>query len=383
MTGGVAPRSPARRGFLRGTAGAVLYAGLAGGADAVAESAYRDPMAGFLLGPGPAGRCDDRRVAVPILWRDPTEGRWMMWYMCRNRAYPHDVAQSLSVGWIAAATSRDGIAWQRIDGPLEGGAVLGRGAKGDFDEMYVGATDVTRVGDLFYLWYFGGAADDAGLTYKGRPVRGYRMRVGVAVSRDGIRWQKQRGRGPGGSIIDYGSSNWASWPNAVHTGTEFALFYTTVKGDDPTYFRTHLALSQNAIDWRDQGEIIWLDGAKPWDRYGAMTRDVIPDPTGQAKWLMFYTAMDGRAGLEMERSIAAARSDDLKHWRHAGEWPLMGPASSRAWDDKIASAPQLVANGDILHIYYSGSSDNDKLPAGIGLATAPLRDLGSLARYGA
>lgn len=338
-------------------------------------------MVGFVLGPGPQGRCDDFKVGVPVTWRDAATSQWMMWYYCRDREFPSKIAESLGTGLIALATSSDGIAWQRVTGPLAKGAVLAPGPKGDFDSIYVGLTDVIRVGATFWMFYFG--ADDTPLSFRGAPVIGYRMRPGLARSTDGVHWAKVRGKGPGGAIIDYGTANWASWPNGLHDGEKFVLFHTTVRGDDPDFFHSHLAFSKDGVDWQDQGELIWTDGPRYWDGRGMMTRQVIPDPYGQARWLMVYTAMDGRPGLEMRRSIAAGVSDDLKHWRHLGDSPILDTAMPNAWDAGLTSAPRLVVTPERSYLHYFGShaeGEKSSLPAGIGLAIGPADNLGDFTR---
>lgn len=373
---------PSRRNLIQAGASVLTVAGLGGPLALRAQaSTYRDPMAGFLLGPGPKGRCDDLKIGIPVPYFDPKTGRWMMWYYCRDREFPSEMAASLGTGRVALAISTDGFRWSRVDGPLEKGAVLVPGGKEDFDSAYVGVTDVIRVGDRFWMYYFG--ADAAPLSYKGKPVYGYRMRPGLALSEDGINWTKLRGKAPGGAIIDYGDDNWASWSNGVHDGEKFALFHTTVRGDDPKFFHSHLAFSTNGVDWEDQGELVWQDGPKYWDGMGIMTRHVIRDPYGFARWIMLYTAMDARPGLEMRRSIAAAVSDDLKNWRHLGDAPIMAEASNPAWDDGMASAPHLVVTGKKAHLYYFGARKPDQasaLPAGIGLAIGGARKFGDFTR---
>ena len=111
---------------------------------------------GLILAPGPAGRCDDYRVGGAVV-EHGADGVWRMWYYCRDRAFDKDAPPTLGSGRVALATSRDGRAWTRVDGPASLGAVLEpRTDAGAFDSLHLGLTDVTRYDGAWWMWCFGG-----------------------------------------------------------------------------------------------------------------------------------------------------------------------------------------------------------------------------------
>lgn len=349
-----------------------------------AEAATVDEnLRGFVHGVGPTPRCDDDKVGVASPLWDAKSKEWLLWYYCRDRNFTKEAPPSLGTGRVALARSRDGIKWERVNGPLTLGSVLEPSTdRSDFDSLHVGVTDVFHAKDKYWMWYFGG--DRSPLTFGGKEIYGYRMRVGLAQSLDGVQWTKMRGLGPGGSLFDYGENNWASWPNGFHDGDKFILFYTTVKGEMPVYFQTHVTYSKDGLTWDYQGKINWLDGEKSWDGLGVMTRHVLRNPFAGPKWLMVYTALDSSKEHNMRRSIGSAVSDDLINWRHLHDQPILEAGAADAWDGDGAAAPHLVMSGGEFRLYYLGlplPAKAKEFPGGIGLATTTAPGLLGFERY--
>ena len=153
---------------------------------------------------------------------------------------------------IGIAHSPDGLHLRRLPGPAPDGAWLSPGQPGEWDEWYVAFPRVNRLPSLGYrLTYSGagpggaaiGVADSPDglqwekrgpvfspttdptafdsrsvgsrciISYGGRYLMAYeavdqagRFRIGLAESDDLLRWQRLRGRGPGGALIDYGAT---------------------------------------------------------------------------------------------------------------------------------------------------------------------------------
>jgi predicted GH43/DUF377 family glycosyl hydrolase len=105
----------------------------------------------------------------------------------------------------------------------------------------------------------------------------------------------------------------------------------------------------------------------------------VPNPLGNGpKWLMVYTAKDGRAETQARRSVAVAVSDDALSWRRLHDEPVFFVGRHGGWDSAGVANPRLVVTDRDLRIYYYGWSDKSFLghPArGIGCAIAPGRDL--------
>jgi len=327
--------------------------------------------AGLVVGPGPAGRCDDSKVGIGVPRWDSRSRRWLLWYYCRDAAYDPGAPRTLGTGRVALATSRDGLEWARFDGPLGKGAVLEHGVEPEYDALHLGITDVTYARGQWWMWCFGGNRERRQTVVGALPGMG--MRPGLATSRDGIRWTKLRGRAPGGALIDIRNDQevFASWVNGLYDGGRFGMFFTSVD-NGVSLFRSWVTWSSDALDWSPPQELVWIDGVRDWDAKGIMTRHVQRNFLGHPeRWLMLYTALHGAKARNMQRSIAAAVSDDLVHWRHLHDAPILTVGAAGAWDSGGVSAPQLLKVGRELRLYYFGfppPKDEERLPKGVGLA---------------
>ncbi|MCU0758983.1 MAG: hypothetical protein MUF07_07270 [Steroidobacteraceae bacterium] len=353
-------------------------------APAAVAAGSSSPHPGLLLGPGPAGRCDDSKVGIGVPRWDARSRRWLLWYYCRDAAYDPMAPRTLGTGRVALASSRDGLAWQRVDGPLGKAAVLEHGVEPDYDALHLGITDVTWARGRWWMWCFGGNRDRRPTIAGALPGMG--MRPGLATSRDGLHWAKLRGRGPGGALIDIRNDQevFASWVNGLYVDGRFGMMFTTVD-NGVSQFRSWLAWSDDALAWSEPQELRFVDGARDWDGKGIMTRHVQRNPLGgEGRWLMAYTALHGERSRNMERSVALAVSDDLVAWRRLHDVPVftVGPAGS--WDAGGVSAPQLLKVGRELRLYYFGfppPRDEERLPKGVGLAISRDGSPGSFERW--
>ena len=324
---------------------------------------------GLVLGPGPSGRCDDHRVGGAVVDHDPSSGQWRVWYYCRDKAFVRAAPATLGTGRVALATSSDGIAWTRFEGPVEGGAVLApSNLVGAFDEGHVGLTDLSRTDQGLVMWTFGGGSEvvPTGLPQLG-DVPGLAMRCGMAISQDGIHWRRLAGAGPGGSLFDILPDElYAAWPNAIPQADGATLLQYSAPTRDMASYRTRIVRLGIDGSVARLGEMVWLDGPFDHDTGGIVTRHVIPAPD-EAGWLMAYTALDRKHN----RSIALARSDDGIAWRHDGA-PVLLPGEPGSWDDFGVAANRLVVTRSHIHLYYYGfrSLTAPDAPRGIGLAIA-------------
>jgi hypothetical protein len=333
-------------------------------------------LTGLVLGPGPAGRCDNFRVGGGVVVRD-RDGLWRMWYYCRDRAFDPAAPATLGTGRIAHAVSSDGRAWRRINGPASHGAVLDPDSTPQaFDSVHVGVTDVSRVGTAWWMWTFGGDATPRDTAAPGfRNVIGLGMRCGLARSLDGVTWTREAGAGPGGALFDIDpDAVYAAWPNAFFDGTRFILQYTAPSLDMCQY-RTRVATSTDGRAWTKCGDLVWADGGRDYDSTGMITRHVLPNPVpGGRRWLMVYTATDA----QHRRAIAAAESDDGFAWHHRGAGPIFTVGTPGAWDDYGVAVTRLVPTDGRVFLYYYGFQSLDAVdkPRGIGLAigTSDLQD---------
>ena len=328
---------------------------------------------GLILGPGPAPRCDDFRLGGPVVRWDDKVSRWRMWYYCRATGFADDVAPAFGTGSVATALSEDGLSWQRQDHHLEGGAVLRPSTDQDaFDSSHVAVSDVIRHDGRWLMAYFGGSAEIPEGTKELYAKPGYRMRLGIAESPDGIHWSRIAGNAPGGAVLDVAAGDvYVAFPGLVATDDGFLMHYTTVDNHG-RFHRTHVVRSDDLQHWSETPGFDFDADPPLHESAGIVTRDIVANPTdAPERWLMVYTARDGRSETAERRSICAAVSDDLLAWRRLPQNPCFTVGPQGAWDSGGVANPRLVATADALHLYYFGWSNPsyaDHPGRGIGCA---------------
>jgi len=197
----------------------------AGGATIGAATRF-SILSGRVLTPGSSGDgwWDGRCAAMPIvLPPSASRSKWQCFYYGRSDdKWNCGLPAFLPTGVSGLAESDDGLTWTRVEGPLEGGAILRPSDAPDaFDHVHLGMTDVFPLaGGAYAALYFGGSADEVRLGMgPGPPIRGFKMRPGAATSRDGRGrvWERAHGSNP---LLDVGTSgtwdsNFVSWPRAL------------------------------------------------------------------------------------------------------------------------------------------------------------------------
>ena len=146
---------------------------------------------------------------------------------------------------IGLATSPDGRQWVKRPAP-----VLGPGPRGAWDERGVADPYVVQFGSQFYLFYLG-------------QDRARRQRLGVACSPDGIRWRKLRANpvlelGEPGAFDENGLGEPAVW--ASHGW--YWMLYTG--RDRREYRRLGLARSRDGLRWERVSTRSVFEGRRPW-----------------------------------------------------------------------------------------------------------------------
>lgn len=143
---------------------------------------------------------------------------------------------------IALARSRDGREWRRQP-------VLSTGPYGSFDEMAVADPYVIRAGEFFFMVYLG-------------QDRAARQRLGLARSRDGIAWEKLRANpileGRDGAF-DEELGEPAMWDS----GGWWWMLYTGRARDEQR--RLGLARSRDGVRW-ERIENFVISGDRAWNR---------------------------------------------------------------------------------------------------------------------
>jgi predicted GH43/DUF377 family glycosyl hydrolase len=162
---------------------------------------------------------------------------------------------------IGLARSSNGESFTRHPQP-----VLDLGPRGSWDERGVADPYVIEAGGTLYLFYLG-------------QDRARRQRLGLARSSDGIRWTKLRSNpilelGAPGAFDENGLGEPAVW--AQHG--RWWMLYTG--RDRQEYRRIGLASSRDGVRWQRFSDQAVIAGAFPWDEKVVCDPTVLPTPGG-------------------------------------------------------------------------------------------------------
>ncbi|GAB2280246.1 hypothetical protein Dimus_014889 [Dionaea muscipula] len=211
------------------------------------------------------------------------------------------------------ACSQDGRQWARIEGDHHSGALLDVGSATEWDSLFVAAPQVVMH-----------SSDDLRMYYHSYDVEKRRFAIGMARSRDGIRWVKL------GKVMESGGG-----------------------GGDQAGYR--------------------------FDDLGVMNAHVAQRKDGT--YLMAYEGVSAQSG---KRSIGLATSEDgLKKWTRIKDEPVLEPSGKDGWDNGgVASACLVQMEGnteDEWRLYYTGIGQEGR--TGIGMAVSNGSDIGHFHRW--
>jgi predicted GH43/DUF377 family glycosyl hydrolase len=186
----------------------------------------------------------------PVL--SPSAGSWEGDYIAANGAaldvdgeflYWYQAGRTPRIG---LARSRYGRTWSKCPEP-----VLDLGPRGSWDERGVADPYVIRVEGRFYMYYLG-------------QDRARRQRLGVAVSDDGVEWSKLRGNpilelGAPRAFDEIGLGEPAVW--IAHD--RYWMLYTA--RDRKEHRRLGLAVSNDGVSWERISDSAVLEGDQDWN----------------------------------------------------------------------------------------------------------------------
>lgn len=343
---------------------------------------------GLIMGPGPEGCWDSERVSGPRVLRG-SDGVWRMWYYGRDPSFDRDI--NLPTGRCGMATSDDGVHWERIAGPLTGGAVLEpHGDVDRFDSSHVAVSDVSYADGRYWMWYFGGS--QARQSIGKYEVRGFDMLPGLALSGDGLHWFRVEGPYRG-ALLDHGEPGdfdavFCGWPQVLRDASGWRMYYHSL--DPMRGFVVGMARSGDGLRWEKYGEVLGPGESGAFDEQGVATRQVVQRG---GTYYMFYEGVRTSG----QRSIGLAISEDGIAWRRQpgseadGSVFSHAPSGSGRWDAFAVGTPCVVeAPEGGLWLYYIGSNeagdhqvaDEMSLRHQIGLACCDGDDLTRWRRLG-
>mmetsp|Transcript_32936 Transcript_32936/g.102070 ORF Transcript_32936/g.102070 Transcript_32936/m.102070 type:complete len:361 (-) Transcript_32936:67-1149(-) len=304
---------------------------------------------GPLLRPsGVAGRFDSAAVVNPVVLPPDSDGEeWRMFYYGTTGQWADpDCKPFLPTGACGLALSPDGVAWTRVDGALEGGAIFAPSPNPDaWDGLHVGVGDVIRVDGELVMFYLGGSREAAG------PLpAGIKMQIGRATSADGGRTWERDSEEPV-LRLDEAEGLFASWPRIMRPPSgPWRMLYHSFDGQA---WRVFGATSDDAgRTWSraTPNEPLLKPGpAGAFDARGIGTRAVA---AGGGGWLMVYEGVDDKDGTHR---LGAARSKDGATWtKDVG--PVLEPGGAAGeWTTQVVGTPYLLPMADgTLRLYHCG-----------------------------
>jgi len=214
------------------------------------------------------GAWDDGDVADPSVLYDSQTGKYKMWYS--------GTVNNHSQWKIGYATSDDGLTWVRNPAP-----VLDLGLYGSWDDDYVYDPSVlydSQTGK-YKMWYSG----SDGSTH----------RIGYATSLDGISWVKSPDHVLDIEIGAWDNHSVYN-PTVLFNGTEYEMWYSgysfqTVYSDG---VRIGYAISSDGISWVKSSNPVLDKGLNgTWDDGAVHSPFVLSDGAGYKMW---YSGDDGQ-----------------------------------------------------------------------------------------
>lgn len=222
-------------------------------------------------------------------------------------------------------------------------------------------------------------------------IKGMRMKIGVAISQDGVTWGRVEGGDPSGAcVVPYDLSDvnqdivlqipeelYCGWPEVVvdaaggEEGKGLYLMYYSTMLKDTKEKAIGYAVSNDGFKWSKKGII--LRSSLPLDGAGCARCNVIKKSTLNADglwdeeglgWVMFY---EGVSISDGKHRILAAESDDLLSWKKVGnEGLVLDVGQEDDWDAKSVGSPHVIRlNDGFFRMYYTGEGSDGQTAIGV------------------
>jgi len=304
-----------------------------------------DEQGGAVLSFGNEGGFDSDWVSCPTVYYD---GRtYKMWYSSffDSKSAP---------GGLGLATSIDGVHWKRENG---GKPVLTVAGGDEFDSGQAMGPEVLFDGAIYRMWYTGMSKlwHESGFGF---------YRIGLAISKDGIVWQKANDGKP---VLDIGTQGsfdavQAATPSIIKDAGNYRMWYAAWSPDADKNHRICCAVSADGLSWTKQNDGRPVKGLNPEFAYApAVVKNA-------DSYILFYMA------IKAPKGIFAASSSDGVHWTMMNEGnSVVTPGGGGDFDSLIVGHPFAMVQGGKIRLWYTGyRTENKKLRLSIGLAESPL-----------
>ncbi len=232
--------------------------------------------------------------------------------------------------------------WEPLPHP-----VLGRGAPGAFDSVDTLNPSVALKNEIYFNFYSG---------YDGRT-----WHTGLALSRDGLNWERQ------GKVLSPGPAAWegdyiAANGSALLVANEFLYWYQA--GRPP---RIGLARSRDGRTWTKLPRPVLDTGPRgAWDERAAADPYVI---RAGGRFYLYYLGMD-RA---RRQRLGVAVSFDGIEWYKLRSNPILEPGAPGAFDENGLGEPAVWSSHGAYWMLYTGRDRRENRRMGLARSTDGVR----------
>ncbi|MCC6862372.1 MAG: hypothetical protein IT158_27600 [Bryobacterales bacterium] len=227
------------------------------------------------------------------------------------------------------------------DFSAEPAPVLAPGAPGEWDSVDVLNPSVVRYRDRYFNFYSG---------FDGRT-----WRTGMAVSKDGLRWEKS------GMVLAPDPASWeggyiAANGSAAFVQDRFLYWYQAGPRERP---RIGLARSGDGRRWRKLPEPVLETGPRgSWDERGLGDPYVI---RAGGSFYLFYLGQD-RA---RRQRLGLARSEDGIDWEKLRSNPILEPGEAGSFDENGLGEPAVWSRQGYYWMVYTGRDREENRSLGM------------------
>jgi len=265
----------------------------------------------------------------PFFFRQGDEND-MMGIVSRHILYEDNIYKmwftTLTSQWtgrIFYATSTDGIQWQRVSNQ----PVLNV-SQNSWDSRSVGNGPVIRINGAYRIYYGGRTSDNA------------HNHIGMAVSQDGLTWEKFP------TPIIYAEPGWEFQLGASDIIKINGIYHLYYYGYSNNSYKIGLATSLDGVVWNKYPGNPILSPTKPWEGSGIYHPTVYLDD-GLYK-MIYMTSSTTTSGLGM------AYSSDGKNWTKYNNNPVFTTSRlTNNWAYRIGF-PSVIKIDNSYRLYYSG-----------------------------
>lgn len=202
------------------------------------------------------------------------------------------------------AISQDGRHWARIEGDHHSGALFDVGSEKDWDSLFIASPQVVYHGN-----------GDVRMYYHSFDLENGEFAIGIARSRDGMKWVKLgkiMGGGKRGGFDEFGVKNACVVKNKKDG--KYVMTYEGVADDGKRSIG--LAVSTDGLkDWRrlEDESVLKAESENGWDNEGVGSPCLVQMDGNSDEWRLYYKGIGkgGRTGI----GLAISQGSDIRRFR--------------------------------------------------------------------